>query len=456
VKAVGFLLAACCSFAAAQPKSLAQLYAQSVAAQPGVQAAEAARQAAAARVDEVRAQGLPQVNLSLARQENRVRQYGIREDYFGDNQTLGVRQPLFRADLSAATEQAQSVLQEAQWRVEQVKREFATQLAQTVLSELLAAEQLALSEVAQQTAQELLRAAQQGFSAGVGVRTDVDEARAQLAVAAADAQQARMRLAQARQLVTRLSGVAAHELARLRPADDWSMVDAARSSSELLLAAEPVQTQLAAARARIRSAELELKRVSRSAWPRVDAVASWQHSRSENVFNPQGAYRHQQLGLELNWPIYQGGRVDAAVREAQAKRDEAVQQLAALRLDVLQRIESAQQLWADAPSRVSALRRVAAFAQEALRSSRLAYRAGSRALGDVAQAAQRAQLAQRNLAEARMRALMAYVQLSALVAPDMAEALQALAPWFEPFSVRPNPPAGPHAWAGRPVASHND
>ena len=432
--------------ASAAAQTLADLYRQGVSQDPGVQAALAAEGQAQARMDLIQTQALPQVNVNWERRENRLTLPTGRADYFSANQTLDVRQALFRGDFSTRVEQARWSLREAQWASEQARRDYAARLAAAVFGHLLTREQLRFAQTAKQSASSQLHAAKLGFQAGTAVVTDIDDAQAQLDMARADLAQWQL---QSEQAVQRLTRLARQPVSGLTLSQDthWALFQQYASPEQMLTTAEPMQAQLSALRARLRSAELELQRIERSAWPSVDLLATWQRSDSENVFNPQGQYRNQQWGVQVNWPLYQGGRLKPELTEAQAKLEGLRQQMAGLREDLLQKIESQHQAVTQAPLRDQSLRQALRSAEQALISSRRAYQAGSRTLLDIVNAAQRVHKAQRDLMDARLRALMAYVQLEALTAPDMASALNGLDDWFVPSAMSHRPPARPAAEA---------
>lgn len=413
-------------------QTLVQWYRQGVTQDPSVRAAMAVQQQAAARMDITLSGTKPQISLSLDRRENRLNVPSAETDYFSTNQTLDIRQPLFRGDLAVRLEQDEWAVREAAWSLEQARRDYAVRLAGALLNDVLLRAQLDLARSTQAQAGQLLHAAQAAFQAGVGVVTDVDEARARLDLANADLAQIEVQSAHAWRLLQSLVAGPMQAL-RLNPqaqGDALFVLD--QTPSALLAEAEPMQAQLSMLRARQQAAQLELSRIARAALPTVDAVAVWQRSRSENVFNPQGRYRNQQVGVQLNWPLYQGGRSSAEQALAQAKVEALQAQIDGARLELLQKLESHAQTLVNAPKRLQALRQVSASAQAALTSSQRARQAGSRTLADVARATVRVQQAKRDELDGQLRALMAYVQLAALTAPDLEAALDALSAWLVP------------------------
>ncbi|HMA11306.1 MAG TPA: TolC family protein, partial [Steroidobacteraceae bacterium] len=121
------------------------------------------------------------------------------------------------------------------------------------------------------------------------------------------------------------------------------------------------------------------------------------------------------IGVELNLPIYQGGRVSSQVREAVANQERARQDLEnATREATLQ----ARQAWLNVNSgaaRVSALEQALTSTEAQLESTKLGLQVGVRTSLDVLNAEQQVLSARRDLAGARYAYLLAGLSLKAAV-----------------------------------------
>lgn len=415
--------------ALAQSGTLEDLYEISLSHDPTVKAARASELAAAERLPMAQAQGMPQVVLSADRFSNQLQMVSRQDRYDSANSTVQIRQPVLRMGLAASLEQAVLALDEARALRENAEQELLTRLSTALFEHLLALRQHEYVLALKQASHVQLRAAEHAFQAGSGVRTDMDEARARLDAARAQELQAQLQMELTRRQLERLGGRSLDRVASLMLDDPWSKVPVLDDLSVWLERAEQ-HPQLRVLRARAEAARLEVTKVKSAHYPTVDAVARWTRSNGENVFNPGGNYRNQQLGFQLNWTLYQGGSTQAAVSEALARVDEAEQRLLALRDELAQRLEGQYRQVQEGRLRIEALRQALYSASQALVSSRRSFQAGIRTRLDVLNAEQSLAQARRDLAQGRLSYLQAQLQLGLQAGLKPTQALVRIRPWF--------------------------
>jgi protease secretion system outer membrane protein len=122
--------------------------------------------------------------------------------------------------------------------------------------------------------------------------------------------------------------------------------------------------------------------------------------------------------VQLNVPLYAGGAVNAATREALARQTQAEELLEATRRDLALRITTEYRGVTEGRLRVSALEQAERSAEQLAQSSRKSMQGGVRTLVDVFNADQKKAQTQRDLARARYEMLIAYVRLQALAGDD--------------------------------------
>ena len=173
------------SSAPAWSLDLMQAYQAALEQDPKIRAARAARDAAAERLPQARSQLLPNVSANVGRYDNNVdvtQQNALGRDvtssdrYFSYNQTLQLRQPLFRKPLMDGLRQANSVVADAQATLDSELQDVGSRVAAAYLEALLAQDALELARKKKEVTTIQLDAARKSLAAGSGTRTDIDEA----------------------------------------------------------------------------------------------------------------------------------------------------------------------------------------------------------------------------------------------------------------------------------------
>ena len=139
--------------------------------------------------------------------------------YPSQSDTLTLRQSLYSPHLAALKVQASSTAQSASATLQGEQQNLAVRVTEAYLTVLLAKERASLIQTQIHSAQSRLYAAQKQFTAGVGIRTDIDEIRAQLDVLLAQALQAAQTIAAAQSDLTTLTS---------QPMTKFFVVDAVR------------------------------------------------------------------------------------------------------------------------------------------------------------------------------------------------------------------------------------
>src|SRR5450830_1286312 len=167
-------------------------------------ASRAAAQAGRERLPQARSQLLPNIAASVARNNNHListapnylgQEQTTNSAYPSRNETLTVRQPLFRPYQMAQYRQAKAQVQDSDAALAQDEQNLAVRVSSAYFEAMLTHEQLALI-LAQRTAYSAqLDAARKIFAAGSGTRTDIDDAQAKLDMNAAQEIEARQNVA---------------------------------------------------------------------------------------------------------------------------------------------------------------------------------------------------------------------------------------------------------------------
>ena len=228
-------------------------------------AERAAAQAAQERLPQALSQRRPSLSLSAGQNRNHLEsqtanmlgQRSVSERYYdSNNAALQLRQPLYRPAILAQIKQARAQVQDADAVLDVNENDLLERVAQAYFDALLGQVQLDLASAQKTAFAAQLQSAQKGFAAGVGMRTDVDEAQARMDLAHAQVLQAQQALDLARRRLALLLGVPVAQLVQLADLDTQRFAPSApvpTSAEQWIALAEESSPQLQALRARARS-----------------------------------------------------------------------------------------------------------------------------------------------------------------------------------------------------------
>ena len=418
---------------------LLQAYETALTQDPTVRAARAAADAGRERLPQARAQLLPNLSYSSLRNMNDLdrRQPNtvglpttVHDRYNSNNETLTLRQPLFRPGLHANYQQAGSLVDDANAVLERELKNLGMRVTGAYLEVLLAMDQLELvrAQITFTTAQ--LDMARKTFAAGSGTRTDICGAQSRLDMARAQELEARQQLDFTRR---QLQVLISEPVDKLAPLDVKRMP--LRNPDPVLLEdwtrmAEEKSPEILSLKARVEAARAEVTKAQSGHYPTVDAVAQLINSVSENPNTPSTGYTNKTIGLQIMVPIYAGGYVNSQVRQALANQEQAKEELEAARLDLGVRVHKEFRGVTEGVLRVKALEQAVRSAEQLLLSTRKSFEAGSRTLTDILNTEQQRQVALRDLAQARYLYLNSRVRLQALAGGDAQQAISETNAWL--------------------------
>lgn len=397
-------------------------------------ASRAAARAGRERLPQARAQLLPNVSASLGRNNNQLtstttsfgREQSTDSNYTSSNQTLSVRQPLFRTGLTAQYRQARAQVDDADATLAQDEQNLAVRVSGAYFEALLTHDQLALV-LAQRTAYTTqLDAARKSLAAGAGTRTDIDEAQARLDMNAALEIEARQNVAYTLKQLEILVNQPIDKLATLDVSKLKLLAPQPTHLQDWTQRAEQNSPQLQSLKAQTEVARQEVEKARAGHYPTLDAIAQWSRSESENVTNINSRYTNAAVGLQLNIPIFSGGYVNSQVRQALAGQERAEQALEAGRRDLGVRVHKEFRGVIESIPRIQALEQALRSADQLVLSSRKSFQAGSRTVVDVLNAEQQRTQTLRDLAQERYLYLVSRIRLLALVGGADVEAMAAV------------------------------
>ena len=415
------------SWAQSSVMDLKQVYQAALEQDATIRTSRAAAYSGRERLPQARAGLLPQVSASAGRNNNNLDSTApnilgtpvtTNDQYFSDNRTVQLRQPLINMQRWQQFQQAKSVVEEVEANLDRDLQNLVVRVSGAYFEALMADEQLDLVLAQKKTYTALVDAAKKGLAAGSGTRTDIDDAQSRLDMASAQELEARQNQDLARRQLQLLVNQPVAQIAKLNVAALQLSPPVPANLDEWTQKAEQASPEVRAMQARLDAARREVSKAQAGHLPTLDAVAQWSNSGSENITRVNSRYENKTIGLQLNIPLYSGGYVNSTIRQAVAEQTRAEESLEALRRDLGVRVHKEYRGVSEGVMRVRALEQAARSAEQMMKSTQMSLVAGSRTQLDVLNAQQQYTLALRDLAQARMVYLLSKVRLASLVGDD--------------------------------------
>ena len=415
------------SWAQSAVMDLKQVYQAALEQDATIRASRAAADSGRERLPQARAGLLPQVSASAGRNNNNLDTTApnilgtpvtTNDQYFSDNRTLQLRQPLMNMQRWFQFQQAKSIVEEVEANLDRDLQNLVVRVAGAYFETLMADEQLELVQAQIKTYTALVDASLKGLAAGSGTRTDVDDAKARLDMSKAQELEARQNQDLTRRQLQLLISQPVDQIAKLNVSALQLNAPEPANLEDWTRKAQQASPEIKALQARLEAARREVSKSQAAHLPTLDAVAQWSNSGSENITRVNSRYENKTIGLQLNIPLYSGGYVNSTIRQAVAEQTRAEETLEALRRDLGVRVHKEYRGVSEGVLRVRALEQAARSAEQMLKSTQMSLKAGSRTQLDVLNAQQQLTLALRDLAQARMVYLLSKVRLASLVGDD--------------------------------------
>ena len=379
------------------------------------QAAKATAQAGQEVLEQSKGQLLPNISLSgetdqVYLKTTRDPFAATREHYNSSNLTLALTQTLYRKSQFIQLTQAYTKIQGAEADLQSAKQNLAVRVASAYFEALYADDGLAALQVQQEATLGQLKAARRIFTAGEGTRTDIDEAQAALDLNQAQILQAQQHTTYTREQLIVLVGQGIKKLnpinlKRFKPSLTL------HSLEDRLALAETKNPDLLSAQKKVEVAEQEVAKANSAHLPTLDLVAKYYDSKNESTQSLNTDYRASQIGVQFRVPLYVGGQIDSAVREAIARLEVARQQYEQTLQAVNLQIRKEYQNVTEGVTHLIALDQAAHSINQLVISTEHGIKAGTRTQIDLLKVFQQRANVNRDQASARYQFLLAKLKL---------------------------------------------
>ncbi len=358
----------------------------------------------------------PSVNafgsVDQVRSSTRSETFGSQRDTFTSH-ALGVevRQPVFRLDWFNRADRAEALDVQASAGRDARLQAWYLDLAQRYFDALAAAEDLDLARAEAEAVAESLKDTRQRYEVEAVAGTDLREAEARDDLAQARLLAAEQALDDARERLEERTGHVG-ELPRLaETVEPGELLDGDIDTwTDRAIDQAP---DLQVARAAVELAEGEIRASRSERGPSLDLVGSVSRfDNSGSVIGQKG--NDAEIGLQLNMPLYQGGQLSSAERQARSRARSAGLELDRLERELRRRVRDAWRAVGIAERQTRAFDSAARSAEVAEEATQNGFEAGTRTITDVLNARSATVEARRDLATARYDLLLAQLAIKQL------------------------------------------
>jgi len=321
-----------------------------------------------------------------------------RDNYGGAAAAVQVTQPIYRKDLLVQLEQADFQVEQAEIDFTIAQQDLIVRVTEAYFDVLSAQDTLTFTTANVKATARQLEQAKQRFEVGLIAITDVNEAQARYDQERANEIVARNDLDDAMESLIEITGQPTGPLATLDPKLplDRPSPDNAADWTTTALENNPA---IISAKYNADIAKKEIERQDAADSPALDLVGSYGVNRSNSDF-PNDTNTGL-VGVQLSLPLYTGGGVQAATRQARYRYQASQEQLEQQRRAVQTQVRNGYRGVLASISSVRALEATQVSAQSALAATEAGFDVGTRTLVDVLNRQSELFRAKRDLAVSR-------------------------------------------------------
>lgn len=414
--------------------SLIDVYLTAVDNDPSIKAEYSLLSAQRNNQDRSSGRLLPSVILSgeLARNREEVTTSGVGAaglTYFDSNVLeLTINQPLYRKDLFTEVDLQQARSDVAEYEYRTAEQDFIMRVVQRYLAVLVARNDLYYLEAEKSAIREQLNNAKKRHLAGISTNADLYEAQASHDLAEAQAIVAIENLHDANAALEEVTNTPQPELADL--SKDFIPVFAGPDDIKYWIEiADNHNPKLKASRYRVSALQYELDKSTAGHYPRLDVVAKYSTEDTGGRFG-ESETDDQSIALKLVFPIYEGGTVNASIRESNDRLNAEKQNLDKTHRQIIRQVNKTFSSISSTINRVKALRQAVKSSESALSAIKSGYKAGSRTSSNILDAQRELFKSKRNLLQEQYKFVLTHLELKQLAGSLSINDIQQVNQWF--------------------------
>lgn len=402
-------MAAACLAPPVAAESLLEVYALALNMDPKFRAVKAEAKASGTVIDQARAGLLPTIKFETekvtTRQEiinsdNPI--YGVGVKTFPTyTRTLSLTQPIFRLDLIQRYNQAESIVQQAQYTVLAAEQDLMLRTVAAYLIVLAAGDSLALATAEREAVGKLLDLTREKRKMGLGTITQLHDAEARFAVTTAREIEARNKLRDARQGLREITGRTIEDVQVLR--NDFPLEAPEPAAVEPWIESALTRNLLLQARrAGVEVARKEIDRQRAGHVPNLMMMLSRNRKDAGSTLYGGGSeVDTTDMTFRLTVPIFEGGLTTAVTEEAVYRHQKAQEEFEQEYRSVERAARAAFDGTMNGVNLIQALKQSVVAQQSALEAKSEGYKAGLNTVLPVLDAQRDLYLARRDYAQSR-------------------------------------------------------
>jgi protease secretion system outer membrane protein len=414
--ALSFLLISVNFDLLAEPLTLLDAYQKALVYDATLRASVASNEGQKEEINKAFAAFLPQLKASMYKGRGisdiqTPSSPSIHRAYDSSNYNFSIKQPIYNKASFANYNQAKAIVGKSNAVLSKDQLGLVSRLTGAYLDLLLSAENLNYSEVQKISVESQLERAKRKYKAGVGTVTEISEAQANLDSVNAKALEWQNGLEYSKRALENITGVYASNYLLLNPSKLSLTIKDSLKLDELLELASTKNPDIIASQNEVLAANEEIEKNSAGHYPTLDLVASRAHTESDNNYTIGNKYDTDSIGLQLNIPIYSGGYVNSAVRQAAARQQQATDLLTEKQRTVSVEVRKYYNEVVNGIARVQSLQQSVDSYEIALTGTRKGYDAGIRSNVEVLNAQEKLFAAKRDLANERYKLIYSRIKL---------------------------------------------
>ena len=396
---------------------LLDLYRQAKTSDPAWLAAQAGYQAGIEKAPQGRALLLPTLGLSASKSESDQQvtlPMGSNTYHYGtDAYTFQITQPLYNKQNAAAYAQGIAGANQSELELELARQDLILRTSLAYFDVLAAQDALDFVILEKESINKQLSLARRNFAVGNATLVDVHEAQARYDIAAAQQITATNFFEVRKEALRVLTGNEPGTLTRLESKLDLQGPEPANMNQWVEISVNGNQ-RIKSQQEAVVIARQEVEKSRGGHLPTLDLTASRAYSDAGgSVLGFAIESTTNQIGLQFQMPLYQGGGISSKVRESVAQLEVASQRLDQTRRQVAQQVRESYLDVINGVARVQALEQARISNERALESTVIGYERGVRTGVDVLNAQRELFRTRLSLSQARYDYLISRLRLKA-------------------------------------------
>ena len=399
-----------------QADDLLTIFERALQNDPIVKQAEAKKSAAGESRDQGLARFFPTLTASAASgrewRHNRIASlnnlFPANQEYWNHSFNVNLTQPLFHWDHWVQLSQADNQIAQAEATFQAELQNLIVRTTEAYFNVLSAQDNLQFTGAEKKAISKQLEQAKARFEVGIIPITDVYEAQAAYDQTVANELEASNNLDNQKEALREIIGdnegmlsTLGEELPLKKPdPDNISKWDESAESNNLSIIAAFNKMEIA------RKA-IDIQRSGHL--PKLDLVGAYGVSENGSAFGPRGD--NQNIGVQLNVPLFEGGAVTSRTRQASFEHEAAKENLIAVKRSVKRQVNNTYRGIVTNISRIEALKATVNSASSALEAAEAGFDVGIRTMVDVLGEQRNVYRAKRDLSHARYDYLINSIKL---------------------------------------------